>query len=110
MKIRIQFGREASYHEKQLTLLLMRYFTPTKFMIVGGNDSWSTKGLEVTMEGAAPVNPFDAMKEINEAMVKRVKDWSCLFEITYIEMESQEEKDKIATWILIDKLKPGTLI
>jgi len=109
MKIRIQFQREASYNEKELTLLLMRYFTPTKFSVLSAG-SWGSKGPEVIMEGAAPVNPFDVMKEVNDAMAKKVKDWSYSFDITYIEMESPEEKDKIATWILIDKIKPGTLI
>jgi len=110
MKIQIQFGREASYHEKKLTLLLMRYFNPTKFMLSGLAYSWSSKGPEVTMEGALPINPFEAMDQINEAISKEFNDWSPLFEITYIEMESQMEKKKIDTWILVDKIKPGILI
>jgi len=105
MKIRIQFPPEANYHEKDLTLLLMRYFTPTKFSVL--KNAWDRKGPEIYMEGAAPVNPFDVMKEINEAIGRKAKDWSYHSDITYIELESPEEKDKIPTWILVDKIDPG---
>jgi len=110
MKLRIQFEREANYYHKKLTLLLMRYFKPRKFTLLNSGDTWTSKGPEVYMEGAEPVNPFDVMKEINEAMAKEVKDWSHSFEISYIEMETPKEKEKIDTWVLIDKIKPGTLI
>jgi len=108
MKIRIQFEREASYSEKKLQLVLMRYFNPTKFMWMGGASSWGSKP-EVAMEGADPVNPFEAMEQVNAEMAKQVKNWSYAFTITYIEMESPAEKEKIATWVLMDKLKPGVV-
>jgi hypothetical protein len=104
MKLRIEFEREAGYHEKKLTLLLMRFFNPTKLSWLGSG-GWSSKGPEVVIEGATPLNPFEVMEQINESMAKEVKDWSHGFTITYIEMESRKEKGKIDSWILIDKLK-----
>jgi len=109
MKIRITFARDAASHEEKLTLLLMRFFEPTKLFWLGSHDSWGSQP-EAIMEGAIPINPFEAMEQINATMVKEVKDWSHSFVVTCIEMESAQEKEKIATWILVDKLKPGKLI
>jgi len=103
MKLRIEFERDVVYHEKSLTLQLMRYFKPTKLMWLGTLGGWSKP--EVIMEGGIPTNPFEVMELIKSSMRKEIKDWSCGYLISSIEMESPEEKEQIDSWILVDKLK-----
>ena len=102
VKLKIIFGREASYREKDLQLLLMRFFNPTKLFWFPGGSFGST--CEAVLEGADAVNPFETLELLNVQMRAKDSHWEGSFTITIIEMESPKEKESIPTWVLAKKL------
>lgn len=87
---------------KTLTLLLLRYFQPTKLTCTPSS-SYSSE-LVVTLVGATPINPYQALDDVKKIFAEK-QGWAISYDILEIEMENEEEKDQIVNWILIDKIK-----
>ncbi|MEM2271922.1 MAG: hypothetical protein QXP56_04560 [Archaeoglobaceae archaeon] len=100
MKITMLFRAWYPFEVSELQLELIKHFLPSRLYTEVADLSYNFK---IQLEGAKAVNPWKVLERIKEKFDSEGKPFPS-FTITNIEVENEEEKDKLATWILESKL------